>query len=51
MKSWYYVCDDVKLKDGTTKKEHRLIFVTDNDALKRIVEKYFQILMDEEVDE
>lgn len=46
MKSWYSNSDDIELKDGSRKKEYKVVFETDSKELKDEIEKFFQSLID-----
>ena len=46
MKSWYSNSDDIELKDGSRKKEYKVVFETDSKELKDEIEKFFPCLMD-----
>lgn len=46
MKSWYSNSDDIKMNDGSKRKEYRVVFETDSKELKDEIEKFFQSLMD-----
>lgn len=46
MKSWYSNSDDIEMKDGSKRKEYRVVFETDSKELKDEIEKFFQSLMD-----
>lgn len=41
-----YDSDDIELKDGSRKKEYKVVFETDSKELKDEIEKFFQCLMD-----
>ena len=43
MKSWYSNSDDIELKDGSRKKEYKVVFETDSKELKDEIEKFFRI--------
>ena len=45
-KSWYSNSDDIEMKDGSKRKEYRVVFETDSKELKDEIEKFFQSLMD-----
>lgn len=46
MKSWYSNSDDIKMKDGSKRKEYKVVFETDSKELKDEIEKFFRGLMD-----
>ena len=46
MKSWYSNSDDIKMKDGSKRKEYKVVFETDSKELKDEIEKFFQGVMD-----
>lgn len=47
MKSWYKVVEDLPLKDGSTIKRDKLVFETTDKDMSKRVEKFFELLMDE----
>lgn len=46
MKSWYSNSNDIEMKDGSRRKEYRVVFETDSKELKDEIEKIFKSLMD-----
>lgn len=48
MNSWYRVSDDIELKDGTVRREYKLIFETTDKELAQEIEDYFKKVMDKE---
>lgn len=47
MRNWYSTSGNIKLKDGSQRKEYHLVFETDDKKVRERVEKFFQKLMDE----